>query len=117
MGQRFYHLSFGKKGDPLFSGAPWAEVVINERAGKEVRQYFFDSGSAVAFVRTNCDADVDKEALEAEKAKRTVIAQCRPGQENRLEKIETDLVERVRQIDVEKGALIQRIEAFFRVQS
>jgi hypothetical protein len=117
MGQRFYHLSVGKKGDPLFSGAPWVEVVINERAGKEVRKYFFDSGSAVAFVRKNCETDVDKEALEAEKAKLAVIAQCRPGQESRIEKIEADLVARINQIDVDKGVLIRRIDAFFQVQS
>jgi hypothetical protein len=117
MGQRFYHLSFGKKGDVLFNGAPWVQVVINERAGREVRQYFFDASSAATFVRANCETDVEKEALAAEKAKAAVIAQCRPGQESRLEKIEADLVERVRQIDVDKGELIRRIDAHFQVRS
>jgi hypothetical protein len=117
VGQRYYHLSFGKKGDTLFNGAAWVQVVINERAGKEVRQYFFDANSAVAFVRTNCETDVEKEALGAERAKTAIIAQCKPGQESRLEKIEADLVERVRQIDTDKSVLVQRIEAHFQVRS
>lgn len=116
MGQRFYHLSFGKKGDVLFNGAPWVEVVINERAGNEVRKYFFNSGSAVEFVITNCEKDVEKEALEAEKAKTAVIIQQRPGQAERLAKIEANLVERVRQIDASKNDLILRLEAHFQVR-
>lgn len=113
MGQRFYIPAFGNKGDSLFNGAPWIQITINERAGKEVRQYFFDSASAVQFVKANCDTDMEAVAKETRRAKAEIISRNRPGQEGRLAKIESDSVTVIRQIETDKAKLIARIQEHF----